>query len=210
MKGLIEKINDTFRENRGYYVVVLVLFCVGIVIGTYTVKYMNTADKEDLTSYFTTFTNSICDKDINYSDLLLNVIKKNLYLIIPIIICAFTFIGTPVILIVDFIKGFTLGYTFTFLLATFEGKGFLLALSSTILQNLLYIPCILVLSVIALQLSVEKFKYRFFKNFVKRDLKLKSFVNIMILVAGFFVIAIIIETYICPSIIRFVVCKLYS
>ncbi|MBE6048452.1 MAG: stage II sporulation protein M [Clostridium sp.] len=210
MKKLIEKINDTFRENRGYYVVVLILFCVGIVIGTYTVKYMNTTNKDDLTSYFTTFTNSISDKNVNYNSLLLNVIKKNLYFIIPIILCGFTFIGTPVILIIDFIKGFTLGYTFTFLLATFEGKGFLLALSSTVFQNLLYIPCLMVLSVVALQLSVEKFKNRFFKNFANRNLDVKSFINVMILITGFFIIAILIETYICPSIIKFVVCKLYS
>ena len=165
---------------------------------------------EDLTNYFTTFVSSICDKSVNYNNLLVNVVKKNLYLIIPIIIFAFTFIGTPVILIIDFIKGFTLGYTFTFLLTTFEGKGFLLALSSTLLQNLIYIPCIMILSVIALQLSVEKFKNRFFKNFVKRNMDLRSVVNIMMLIAGFFIIAIIIETYICPSIIKFVVCKLYS
>ena len=28
MNKVIEKVNDTFRENRGYYVIVLVLFCV--------------------------------------------------------------------------------------------------------------------------------------------------------------------------------------
>ena len=210
MKKVIEKVNDTFRENRGYYVIVLVLFCVGIVIGTYTVKYMNTTDKGDLSSYFTTFINSICDKSVNYNNLLFNVIKKNLYLIIPMVICAFTFIGTPFILIIDFIKGFTLGYTFTFLLTTFEGKGFLLAFSSTLLQNLIYIPCLMVLSVIALQLSVEKFKNRFFKGGISRNLDTKSFVNIMIILTGFFVVAILIETYICPSVIKFVVCKLYS
>ncbi len=209
MNKILEKINDTFRENRGYYVVVLILFCVGIVIGTYTVKYMNTTDKGDLSSYFTTFINSICDKSVNYNNLLFNVIKKNLYLIIPIIICAFTFIGTPFILIIDFIKGFTLGYTFTFLLTTFEGKGFLLAFSSTLLQNLIYIPCLMVLSVIALQSSVEKFKSRFLKNCINRNLDIKSFINVTIILTGFFMIAILIETYICPSIIKFVVYKLY-
>ena len=68
----------------------------------------------------------------------------------------------------------------------------------------------MVLSVIALQLSVEKFKKRFFKGHINRNLDPKPLVNIMILIAVFFVAAIIIETYISPSIIKFVVCKLYS
>ena len=68
----------------------------------------------------------------------------------------------------------------------------------------------MVLSVVALQLSVEKFKNRFFKGGVSRNLDVKSFVNVMIILTGFFAVAILIETYICPSVIKFVVCKLYS
>ena len=44
----------------------------------------------------------------------LNVLKKNLILLTVLITISFTVFGTPIILLLDLIKGFTLGYTFSF------------------------------------------------------------------------------------------------
>lgn len=210
MYKLIEKINDDFRENRIYYIAVLLLFCTGIVVGAYTVKYMKVADMEDLSSYFTSFVNVIGGQDINYTTLLLSVIKKNLIIIVPIILFGLTFFGSPVILIVDFFKGFSLSYTFTFLLTTFEGKGLPLALASVIPQNIIYIPGFVILSIIALKFSILKFKMQVVKKGSnKNNFSNKDFLNCIVAILVLFMVGIIIETYICPSIIKFVVSKLY-
>ncbi|MEG1481596.1 stage II sporulation protein M [Clostridium sp.] len=210
MKELAKKIGHAFEEHKLYYLLVLLFFCVGIVLGVYAVKSMNITDRQDLTSYYTSFINSIGKKPIDYGILLLEVLKKNIILIVPIIIFSFTFFGAPIILGIDLIKGFTIGYTFTFLLTTFDGEGLWIALSSIIPQNIIYIPCIIALSIMALSLSTTKFKEKFIrKTPIKNLMFYKGGINILIILLCIIVIGIVVETYICPNIIKLVVTKLY-
>ena len=185
---------------------VFIFLFLGIALSTYIVKYMNANDANDLTSYFSTFTESIVKEPVNSKVLLLDIIKKNLILITIIIALSFTIFGTPVILLVDLIKG----YTFSFLISTFEGKGLWLALASTIPQNIIYLPCFIALSIVGIEFSSTKLKERFFNKgkvntIVERELILKIGVFACIFIIGTFI-----EAYICPNIIKFVVTNVYK
>lgn len=208
--NIISKLNLNKKENKLFYLMVFIFFCVGIALGTYIFKYMNSNDSTELTSYFSTFTQSIVNEPINNEVLLLNVLKKNLVLITIIIAMSFTIFGTPVILVIDLIKGFTLGYTFSFLISTFEGKGLCLALASTIPQNIIYIPCFVALSIVGIEFSSIKLKERFFNKgkvntILERELIFKIGVFTCIFIMGTFI-----EAYVCPNIIKFVVTNVYK
>jgi len=209
MNYLLTRLNDTFKDNKAYFFIVLIMFCLGISFGLYTVKYMGSSDKSDLMNYFFSFTNSIGNEPINYGNLLFEVIKKNILIIVPIFILGLTFFGAPIILILDLLKGFTLGYTFSFMVTTFEGKGIGLALISIIPQNLIYIPCYIALSVISLSMSAEIFKGKFFKHGKSKGFVFDGVLNKLIIIIILFVIGILIETYVSPSLIKFVAKKFY-
>jgi len=209
MNYLLTKLNDTFKDKKAYFFIVLIMFCLGISFGLYTVKYMGTSDRNDLTNYFFSFTNYIGNEPVNYGKLLFEVIKKNTLIIVPIFILGLTFFGAPIILILDLLKGFTLGYTFSFMVTTFEGKGFGLALVSVIPQNIIYIPCFIALSVISLSMSTEKFKGKYFKHGKFKDSFFDGVLNKLIIIITLFSIGILIETYISPSLIKFVAKKFY-
>lgn len=207
---IISKLNLNKKENKFYYFMVFIFFCVGIALGTYIVKYMSARDATDLTSYFSTFTESIAKEAVNNKVLLFNILKKNLMLITIIIALSFTVFGTPIILLLDLVKGFTLGYTFSFLISTFDGKGLWLALASTIPQNIIYIPCFIALSIVGIEFSSTKLKERFFNKgkvntIVERELILKIGV-----LACVFIIGTLIEAYLGPNIIKFVVTNVYK
>ena len=203
---IISKLNLNKKENKFYYFMVFIFFCVGIALGTYIVKYMSARDATDLTSYFSTFTESIAKEAVNNKVLLFNILKKNLMLITIIIALSFTVFGTPIILLLDLVKGFTLGYTFSFLISTFDGKGLWLALASTIPQNIIYIPCFIAV----IEFSSTKLKDKFFNKgkvntIVERELILKIGV-----LACVFIIGTLIEAYLGPNIIKFVVTNVYK
>lgn len=207
---IINKLNLSKKENKFFYFMVFIFFCVGIALGTYIVKYMRSSDASDLTSYFSTFAQSIVKEPVNNKALLLNVLKKNLILLTVLITISFTVFGTPIILLLDLIKGFTLGYTFSFLISTFEGKGLWLALVATIPQNIIYIPCFIALSIVGIEFSSTKLKDKFFNKgkvntIVERELIFKIGVFACIFIIGTFI-----EAYLCPNIIKFVVTNVYK
>ncbi len=208
--NMIEKMNSNFKENKIFYLLVLTFFFVGILLGAYTIKYMDGVDGKDLSDYFTGFVKSITNQKIKTHELLLSIIKNNILTVVLIIALGFTIFGAPLILIIDLIKGFTLGYTFSFLLTTFEGKGIWIALVSTVPQNLLYIPFFVGISIISLELSSAKIKQKFFggarfnKNMYSELFMKLSFFFIL------FIVGVIIECYISPGLIRLVVTNVYK
>ncbi|WP_294186597.1 stage II sporulation protein M [uncultured Clostridium sp.] len=208
--NMIEKMNSNFKENKIFYLLVLTFFFVGILLGAYTIKYMDGVDGKDLSDYFTGFVKSITNQEIKTHELLLSIIKNNILTVVLIIALGFTIFGAPLILIIDLIKGFTLGYTFSFLLTTFEGKGIWIALVSTVPQNLLYIPFFVGISIISLKLSSAKIKQKFFggarfnKNMYSELFIKLSFFFIL------FIVGVLIECYISPGLIRLVVTNVYK
>jgi len=209
MNYLLTGLNAMFRDKKAYFLIVLIMFCLGISFGLYTVKYMGANDRNDLTNYFFSFTNYIGNEPVNYGNLLVEVIKKNILIIVSIFILGLTFFGAPIILILDLLKGFTLGYTFSFMVTTFEGKGIGLALVSVIPQNLIYIPCFIALSVISLSMSVERLKEKFFKHGNNKTTYFDGVLNKLTIIIILFVLGILVETYISPSLIKFVAKRFY-
>lgn len=210
MRKFLEKLNSALKENKIYYLIVLLFFCIGIVIGVYTVMYMDNVDKSDITSYFSTFAGSISKKSIDYTSLLFSIIKKNLILIVPLILLSFTFFGSPIILLIDLIKGFSLGYTFTFILSSYENKGLLLAVTSVLPQNLLYIPAIMLLSILGLYMSTSIFKVKILKynNFKKHELIAEN-LNCIVAMLLLSLLGMVIETYVSPNLIKLIISKFY-
>ena len=206
--SVIDKLNNSYRENRIYYFMVLIFFCVGIALGAFMVKYMNINDSTDLSNYFSSFTESILVSQVENTKLFFNILIKISITVVIIIILGFTVFGIPFILLIDLIKGFTLGYTFTFLLTTFNGKGIWLAIVSILPQNIFYIPSFIALSIISIEFSATKLRYKFFnKGTINTIVKKELIFKIGVLVCTF-IIGVFIESYICPNLMKFIVTKI--
>jgi stage II sporulation protein M len=156
-----------FQENFWLYVLSLLCLSTGIVLGIYTVKYMSEVQKGDLVNYFGSFTDYLKSYQINRQYVLFETLKNNVPVMILLWVLGFTIIGIPVILIIDIFKGFTLGFTITFIMNGIGIKGIWIALAGIIPQNLIYLPCIILASVFSMELSLYKLRNRLNKPMAK-------------------------------------------
>lgn len=209
MRGFTDKLLEGLKTNKMYMLLVILFFTTGVVVGTYTIRYMDEVNKANLLEYFTEFIGNVSVSEPNTMKLLVDTIKNNILPLLLIFILGFTFIGTPAILIINSIKGFTVGYSFTFLLSTYNDTGIGLALGSIIPQNLIYIPVLLIFSTIAISTSVEKLKYKLKGVSVTSDAN-RNYISVFIIFIIIFSLGIIIETYISPNLIKYIVLNVYS
>lgn len=199
-------LNDHIKENFWLYVISLICIFTGMVLGVYTVKYMGEIYKTDLISYFQGFTEYLSTENLNYKGVFLNTIRSNIPFILFIWLLGMTMVGIPVILIIGIIKGYTLGFTISFIINSVGLKGIGIAIFGVIIQNIIYIPCMIIASVLAMEFSLNFLKERIDRR-VKENIWIKmlsyscSFLAIIaVMFVGFFM-----EAYIIPNILKIII-----
>ncbi|MDU7068398.1 MAG: stage II sporulation protein M, partial [Clostridium perfringens] len=103
-------------------------------------------------------------------------------------------------------KGYVIGFTFSLIVSMLGSKGVMLVLSGLMLQNLIFIPIIMLISVLAIRHSVTKLKMGVSRDRVKLDVS-RAYLNFQGLLSLIIISGILIETYISPNLIRLVISR---
>ncbi|MDF2503809.1 MULTISPECIES: stage II sporulation protein M [Clostridium] len=198
-------ITNHLQNNLWLYILSAICLCTGIVLGVYTVKYMSGFEKSDLLNYLSSFIKTYNSKSINYNQLFFQTIKNNIPILLVVWFLGLTMIGIPIILVVDVLKGFTIGFTVTFFVNGLGFKGIWFALLSVIPQNIVYIPCIIIGSVLAMEFSLMLIKDNGKKHWTTNiSSRIMSYSMAFFIIAIFMFIGLAFETYITPNIIKLI------
>ena len=149
-KGIIRKvITEHIQINLKEYVIVLSILMLGVIVGVIFVNQLSDNQKSELNLYITSFVDLMKgDNDIDTIGLLQNSIKQNITLTILLWFVGSTVIGLPIVYGIILFRGFCLGYTISAIVAILEtSKGMIFTMSTMLLQNIIFIPCILALAV---------------------------------------------------------------
>ena len=201
-RGLMESL----KENKITFLWVLLFFLVGIVLGSYTVYYMSDFNRVEITTYFNNFLEFLGGNSVSYTSILVDSIKSILPMVAIIVLLGYTAVGTPIILMMDLAKGYVIGFTFSLIVSMLGSKGVMLVLSGLMLQNLIFIPIIMLISVLAIRHSVTKLKMGVSRDRVKLDVS-RAYLNFQGLLSLIIISGILIETYISPNLIRLVISR---
>lgn len=175
-------IRDDIINNAKSYFIVFIIFVVGIFLG---VMFVNqTGDKSAIKNYINTYideTKSI--QNGNYFWELQKDVKNNIGLVFLLWFAGTTIIGTPIVLGIILFRGFCLGYTIASCVYVLGRiRAILFIVLTILLQNIIFIPAIMILGVSSLKLYKSIVKDRRKEN-IKPAIIRHSILSVMILIA---------------------------
>lgn len=200
---IVTIISNHVKENIKNYLIVSIIFFIGISLAVIFINNMQSEAKEEISNYLNNFITSINGEyQIDKMQLLTNSIWKNVIFCITMWFAGSTVIGIPIVLGLVAYRGFCIGYTVSASIYTFGTQnGTLFFLSSIFLQNILIIPCILALAVSGLKLYKSIIKDRRREN-VKIEIVRHTIFSLIMLIL--LILSSLIETYISASLLQMI------
>lgn len=141
-------------NNSKEYILVILIFVIGIFIGVMFINNCSEQNGNSITTYISDFIQKFENEtNLNHADLSIESIRNNILLAIIIWLAGTTIIGLPIVLGIILFRGFCLGYTVSSICYTLGlGKGLLFCSLSIFLQNIFFIPALLTIGVSSMKL----------------------------------------------------------
>lgn len=136
-------------NNKREYLIVTILFFIGIVISIFFINSTTDKQVEEVNTYLNTLFSYIKEyKSIDLFSLLKQSLFSNTIILIVLWFGASTIIGIPVVYGTIIFKGFSIGYTISSIMI-FLGplKGTVIAMVLLLLHNIIFIPAMFATSV---------------------------------------------------------------
>ncbi len=180
------------KDNLKSYMIISLILLIGIILGVIFVNNMNETQTKEVQTYLTNFINALKDgSTIDNGALLKKSILNNLLLVLFMWFVGSTVIGIPIVIGMVAFRGFCLGYTISAGIGVWgTGKGILFFASTMLLQNLIFIPCMMALAVSGMKLyksimkdkrkeniKFEIFRHTIFSLIILACLLLSSFIE---------------------------------
>lgn len=200
---VIEIVKEHVLNNRKEYIIVGLIFVIGIFLGVLFINNIQDNQKTDIETYLNNFINKFKEvESIDNMQLLKISIKEKLLLTIGVWFFGTTVIGIPVVFGIVLYRGFCLGYTIsTCIYVLGMSKGLAFVLTSLLLQNMLFIPAVLALAVSGFKLYKSIIKNKDKENIKVEMLRHTIFSIIMLMVL---MISSVIEIFISTNILKII------
>ena len=198
---ILQTIKEHVANNKKEYVIVSILFVIGIFLGVFFINNVGQEPKTLITEYLNQFIEKLkTTEDLNLIELLKTSIGQNIMLAIGLWFFGTTIIGIPAVFGIVAYRGFCLGYTIAACISIMGiSKGIIFVLILLLLQNLLVIPAILALAVSGVKLYKSIMRDKTKENVKIEMLRHTVFSLIMLMVL---IVSSVIEIFVSTNILK--------
>ena len=210
MKRKINNLFGIILPHKKINIFIFTIIIIGITSGSIFASVINVNDKNLVIEKIKIFLENINNNSLNSLIVLKNSLSINLIYSIIIFLFGMTVIGLLVIIILLFIKSFTLGFTIASFIVSYNAKGLFISFIYLLFGEILNIFSILFLTAYSITFTLKLLKLIFKDNMHNHDLL--SYFRKYLLVFGLALIinglSAISEAFILPSLIKLII-KIY-
>lgn len=199
-----ELILNHIYDNIKIYLFVIIIFIIGIILGVVFTNNIAEEQYIEIKDYITNFVNSLKqDYTINTTNLLKKTVTNNIILSITMWFIGSTVIGIPIVLGIVIFRGFCIGYTLSSIIAVLGvQKGLLFIITTMFLQNIIFIPVIICMTISCIKLYKSIMKDKRKEN-IKIEIIKHTLVSLILSI--FLILEAFIETYISTNLLMLVI-----
>lgn len=199
-----ETIKEHILNNSKEYIIVLLMFVIGVFVGVLFINNMNSEQNVEVSTYLTSFIDKFKNtENINNAEILRTSVLQNVILACILWFFGTTVIGLPVVFGIVLYRGFCLGYTVSASIMVLGlSKGIPFILIALLLQNIIFIPAIIAIAVSGFKLYKSIVKDRRKENIKLEILRHTIFSLVML---GFLVVSSMIEVFISTNLLKIVI-----
>ncbi|MCR6545815.1 stage II sporulation protein M [Dehalobacterium formicoaceticum] len=193
---------NSFQDNFIIYLIIPVIFAIGIFFGMMGANNLNDQQAQDLVGYVDGFINNLPTAAVDAPSETKYALILNLKTLFYIWFLGLTVIGIPLTMVITFSRGFVLGFTTGFLIQEKAMQGIWVVLLTVVPQNLILVPVILIAAVTSISFSLFVIRGKFAGRTLNLSKRLLSYTFSFLVLGLFAVLSALIQGYISPSLVK--------
>ncbi|MFO7294485.1 MAG: stage II sporulation protein M [Clostridia bacterium] len=200
------------RKNIVLYLLIIFAFITGVAAGGFTVGSISPEQRMYLADYLQGYSYIIGNQPhVDRTIIFIKALLQNLQTAFFIWLFGLTYLSIPLVPLTVGIRGFFLGFTVAFLIDYYALNGLFMVLVCILPQSFIYIPCLVVMGVLAVQFGIERFKIRklpHLKQMRMRRIAPYTFKFVLIIMAFF--ISSLFEAFVVPLVFKFLFANMFK
>lgn len=205
MKKIWDKTFKKIHTNKRMLVFLFTLLFMAVLFGSFFATKLSTNDLEEIKSSLDTFFSMTKQNKLNPLPAFFQSFGANMMFTIVIWILGISVIGAPMMIVLFFMKAFTLGFTIASMIKIYHLKGLLYSLIYIFPHQVINLLVFIFFIMFSMSLSITLFQALLKKKTVDFSKVMNRYVFILAITIGILIITSLLEIYLMPFLFRMVV-----